>query len=109
MNEAFRLVLSTCPDSDIAAAIGERLVAEQLAACVSIVPGLTSIYRWEGEIQRDAEVLLLIKTTAERFDPLTTTLRQLHPYDVPEIIALPICDGLPDYLSWLTKCTRPTC
>ncbi len=103
----YRLVLSTCPDPETARTIGERLVADRLAACVSLIPGLTSIYRWEGEIQRDPEVLLLIKTTAARLDRLMETLRGLHPYRVPEIIALPIAAGLPDYLTWVTSCTQP--
>jgi periplasmic divalent cation tolerance protein len=101
-----RLVLCTCPDLETGAAIGERLVAERLAACVSLVPGLTSIYRWQGEIQRDSEVLLLIKTGAARFDAMAETLRRLHPYEVPEIIALPIAAGSPDYLAWITQCIR---
>ena len=103
----YRLVLSTCPDTETARSIGERLVADRLAACASLVPGLTSIYRWEGEIHQDPEVLLLIKTSAARLDALTETLRRLHPYRVPEIIALPVVGGLPDYLSWIASCTRP--
>ena len=99
------LILSTCPDSDTASALGETLVGEGLAACVSLVPGLTSIYRWEGAVQRDSEVLLLIKTSGGRFDALSRRLRELHPYDVPEIIAVPIVAGLPDYLTWVTACT----
>lgn len=102
----YRLVLCTCPDQECAARIAERLVEDRLAACVSLVPGLTSVYRWQGEVQRDAEVLLLIKTVAARLPALTETLRGLHPYQVPEIIALPIAEGLPDYLSWITACTK---
>ena len=101
-----RLVLCTCPDQETALTIGERLVEERLAACVSLVPGLSSIYRWQGAIQRDPEVLLLIKTTLARFDALSDSLRRLHPYDVPEIIALPITAGSRDYLSWVTTCTQ---
>lgn len=103
----YRLVLSTCPDTETARAIGERLVADRLAACASLIPGLTSIYRWEGEIHRDPETLLLIKTTVARLDALMETLRRLHPYRVPEIIALPVAAGLPDYLSWIASCTPP--
>ena len=103
----YRLVLCTCPDQETATRIAERLVGERLAACVSLVPGLTSIYRWEGQIQRDAEVLLLIKTVAGRVAVLADTLRGLHPYAVPELIALPLTDGLPDYLNWITTCTQP--
>lgn len=103
----YRLVLSTCPDPETARTIAERLVADRLAACASLVPGLTSIYRWEGEIQRDPEVLLLVKTRAACLDALLATLSGLHPYRVPEIIALPIAAGLPDYLSWIDSCTQP--
>jgi periplasmic divalent cation tolerance protein len=103
----YRLVLSTCPDTETARSIGERLVAERLAACVSLIPGLTSIYRWEGKVHQDPEVLLLIKTSAARLDALMDVLQQLHPYEVPEIIALPVVAGLPDYLSWIASCTHP--
>ncbi len=102
----YRLVLCTCPNQECAIRIAERLVEERLAACVSLVPGLTSIYRWQEAIQRDAEVLLLIKTVARRFAALAEALRGLHPYEVPEIIALPIDAGLPDYLTWMTQCTQ---
>lgn len=101
-----RLVLSTCPDRDTALALGTRLVEQRLAACVNVIPGLSSIYRWEGAIQQDPEVLLLIKTTADRLDSLVATVRRLHPYDLPEIIALPITAGLPDYLNWVSQCTQ---
>ena len=103
----YRLILCTCPDAETARTIAERLVEDRLAACASLVPGLTSIYRWEGEIQRDSEILLLIKTTMARLDGLMAAVRRLHPYRVPEIIALPIAAGLPDYLSWVTSCTQP--
>lgn len=107
MTAHHRLILCTCPDAASAGHIAETLVAEQLAACVNLVPGITSIYRWEGQIQRDAEVMLLMKTTSERVAALTERLRALHPYAIPEIIAVPITEGLPDYLSWVTTCTNP--
>jgi len=102
----YRLVFCTCPDQERATRIAEALVEERLAACVSLVPGLTSIYRWQGAVQRESEVLLLIKTVAGRLIALTERLRALHPYEVPEIIALPITAGLPDYLTWMTQCTQ---
>ncbi len=105
MEPTHRLVLCTCPDQECALGIGERVVEERLAACVSVLPGVTSIFRWEGQLQRETEVMLLIKTSGEVVDALATRLRQLHPYVVPEIIALPITGGLPDYLSWVTQCT----
>jgi periplasmic divalent cation tolerance protein len=103
----YRLVLCTCPDQTIAGEIAERLVEARLAACVSLVSGLTSVYRWQGAVHRDPEVLLLIKTLGDRLAELTATLRGLHPYEVPEIIALSIAEGLPEYLNWMTACTRP--
>ncbi|HEX7369763.1 MAG TPA: divalent-cation tolerance protein CutA [Rhodanobacteraceae bacterium] len=95
------LCLSTCPDAETATRIARVLVEERLAACVNRIPGIHSTYRWQGEIRDDAEILLLIKTTRERFDGLRARLAELHPYDVPELIALDIGDGLPAYLDWI--------
>lgn len=100
-----QLVLCTCPDQESALRLAERLVEERLAACANLVPGLVSVYQWQGELQRDPEVLMLLKTTAGRLAELTSRLRELHPYDLPEIIAVPITGGLPDYLSWVSECT----
>ena len=98
------LALCTCPDSGSADTIASLLVEEQIAACVSIVPGLTSVYRWQGKIERDAEVLLLIKTTEQQIETLTARVLELHPYDLPEIIAVPVTRGLPQYLEWVSSC-----
>lgn len=95
------LVLCTCPDAESAGRIARALVEERLAACVNRVPGLTSVYRWQGAIQEDDEVLLLIKTRRERFEALRARLVALHPYDVPEVIALDIATGHAPYLEWL--------
>ena len=95
------IVLCTCPDLATAERIAETVVGERLAACVNIVPGLTSIYRWEGQIQRDAELLLLIKTRQEVYPLLEARIRELHPYQIPEIIALPIQIGSAAYLDWI--------
>jgi periplasmic divalent cation tolerance protein len=97
------LCLSTCPDAETAARIARALVEERLAACVNRLPGVTSTYRWQGEIHEDAEVLLVIKTTPERFDALRDRLAELHPYEVPELVALEIADGLLAYLAWLVR------
>ena len=97
------LCLSTCPDAETAAIIARTLVDERLAACVNRLPGMNSTYRWQGEIHEDAEVLLLIKTTRERFDALRDRLVELHPYEVPELVAFEIADGLPTYLEWLAR------
>lgn len=102
-----RLVLCTCPDIVVAETLARRVVAEHLAACVNLVPQLRSIYRWQGEIHDDAEVLLLIKTTAARFDALRQRLLELHPYELPEIVAVNIDSGLPRYLDWIAQQTRP--
>jgi periplasmic divalent cation tolerance protein len=95
------LTLCTCPDTESAAWIGRALVGEGLAACVTCVPGATSIYRWQGMLHEDAEVLLLIKTTAARFAALQARVLALHPYDVPEIVAVDIAAGHGPYLDWL--------
>lgn len=97
------LCFSTCPDTETAAKIARLLVEEWLAACVNSLPGVLSTYRWQGEIHEDAEVLLLIKTTRERFDALRDRLVELHPYEVPELVALEIAEGTPAYLDWLAR------
>jgi len=94
------VLLSTCGNADDAEKLAATLVDEGLAACVNIVPGLRSIYHWQGKVQNDAEVLLIIKTGKE-LEPLMTRLSALHPYELPEIIAVPITDGSQDYLKWL--------
>ena len=99
------ITFCTCPDQASADRIADAIVAERQAACVSQIPGLTSVYQWEGKIERDAETLLLIKTTDSRFDALAARLRALHPHELPEIIATPISRGLPEYLQWVSRCT----
>ncbi|MGN6313040.1 MAG: divalent-cation tolerance protein CutA [Rhodanobacteraceae bacterium] len=95
------LILCTCPDSESAGRIARVLVEERLAACVNRMPGLTSVYRWQGEIHEDSEVLLLIKTRRELFEALRARLVALHPYEVPEVIAMEIAAGHTPYLEWL--------
>jgi periplasmic divalent cation tolerance protein len=99
------VTLCTCPDESVANTIAERLVEEGLAACVSQLPGVKSVFLWQGKIEQDREVLLLIKTTSLRFDEVSRRIRELHPYDLPEIIAIPVSRGLPDYLNWVCQCT----
>jgi periplasmic divalent cation tolerance protein len=99
--EAVRLCLCTCPDRPGAEAIAQALVEERLAACVNLLPGVTSIYRWDGGVERAEEIQLLIKTTAARLPALAERLRALHPYDVPELIALEAVGGLSEYLNWV--------
>lgn len=95
------LILCTCPDAESAGRIARTLVDERLAACVNRLPGVTSVYRWQGEIHEDGEVLLLIKTRRELFEALRARVMALHPYDVPEVIALEIAAGHAPYLQWL--------
>ncbi len=101
------LVFCTVPDPDVGEEIGQRLVADRLAACVNIVAGLTSIYEWQGKIERDHEHLLLIKTTRVRFPALEAAIKAQHPYELPEIIAVPIDAASPEYLRWIIDSTAP--
>jgi periplasmic divalent cation tolerance protein len=100
------LVLSTVARAEDGERIGRALVERGLAACVNVVPGLVSIYRWKGAVEREEERLLLIKTRRERFAALREALVALHPYEVPEVLALPIEDGHAPYLQWLDENTR---
>lgn len=95
------LILCTCPDGPAGDGIASALVAERLAACVNRVPGVSSTYRWKGEVCRDTEELLLIKTTRERFEAVRDRILALHPYELPEVIAVDITRGLDRYLSWI--------
>lgn len=83
--------------------LADALVGERLAACVTLLPGVQSVYRWEGRVERAEEVQLLVKTTRARFPALRERLVELHPYDVPELLALEAVDGLPAYLDWVTR------
>src|SRR5574343_120654 len=96
-----QLVITNCPDEETANRIALAIVEAKLAACVNILPRVQSVYRWQGAVESAAEVPLLIKTTAAAYPALETAIRELHPYDVPEIIALPIAAGLPAYLNWV--------
>jgi periplasmic divalent cation tolerance protein len=100
------VALVTCPSAAVGETIGRALVEARLAACVNVVPGVTSIYRWEGKVVRDREVLLVVKTRPARFAALRRRVIALHPYTLPEIIALPVRAGLPAYLDWIAQATR---
>ncbi|MBC7833371.1 MAG: divalent-cation tolerance protein CutA [Hyphomicrobium sp.] len=95
------LVYSTFPTLDAAEAVGRELVERRLAACVNILPGMTSIYRWDGAIARDSEVVMIIKTRASLADPAIAAVKALHPYTNPALIVVPILGGSADYLRWL--------
>lgn len=97
------VVLVTASSREEAAKIGQTVVKEKLAACVSIVPAVTSIFRWQGKIQRSREVLLLVKTTEHRYAALVQLIRSMHSYKVPEIIALKVKKGLSQYIAWVEQ------
>jgi periplasmic divalent cation tolerance protein len=102
------VVLSTCGSEEEAVRIANRLIETRVAACVNLIPKVRSFYRWQGKTEDSAEWLMLIKTSRERFAAVRSTLEAAHSYEVPEIIALPVIDGSPDYLSWLdTELTPP--
>jgi periplasmic divalent cation tolerance protein len=96
------IAFSTCSSAEEAARIARALVESRAAACVNIVPGLRSVYRWKGSVEEAGEWLLIMKTTRERFGELRTQLRQLHSYELPELVALPVVDGLDSYLDWIS-------
>jgi periplasmic divalent cation tolerance protein len=99
------VVLTTADSLELAQQIATALVQAGEAGCVSIVPGIHSVYRWEGEVCNAGELLLVIKSTAERYEEVRSRIRQLHSYQVPEVIALPITAADPDYLRWLSQVT----
>ncbi len=99
----FQLVLTTCPDEPTANTIAQQLVTEKLAACINILPKITSVYHWQDELQCDSEVQLLIKTNSEKFSLLNARINELHPYDVVEVIALNIQQGDNHYLNWIRE------
>ena len=99
------LVYSACPDAESARRIADALVEERLAACVSVLPGMVSTYRWQGAIERAEEVLLIAKTVADRREALQARLAELHPYELPEVIAVEAA-AAPAYSGWLARETR---
>ncbi len=105
--EEVRAVLLTAPDAETGSRIARTLVEERLAACVNVLPGVRSIYRWQGALHDDAEVLLVAKTRADRCDALAARIREIHPYTLPEVLALPAAGGSPEYLEWVQAETRP--
>jgi periplasmic divalent cation tolerance protein len=96
-----RIALSTCRSPEQAARLAQELVSRRLAACVNVVPSVRSFYWWDNRVQEDNEVLLVIKTRVELLPQLQAALHELHSYDVPEFIVLPIVDGSPAYLDWI--------
>lgn len=103
MAEEVLTVFTTWPDLDTARKAARTLVEERLAACGNIVPGVESVYRWEGQVETGAEVLVIFKTVIGSYQMLETRLRALHPYQVPEVLAVRVTDGLPAYLRWVEQ------
>ena len=101
------LVLTNCPDQDTADRIAMALVENRLAACVNVLPEVESTYRWQGKVEQAVEVPLFIKCTRERYAAVEEAIRQLHPYPVPEIIAVPVAAGFAPYLRWVAEETQP--
>jgi periplasmic divalent cation tolerance protein len=100
------LVLTNVPDRDTADKIARGLIEDRLAACVNILAACTSVYRWQGAVDNAEEIPLLIKTTGARYTALEAAIRRLHPYELPEIIAVPLVRGLPAYLQWVAAETQ---
>jgi len=100
------LVMTNLPDRDVAERIAASLVTEGVAACVNVLADCKSVYHWEGKLERITEVPLLIKTTKAAYPRLQDALRKLHPYKIPELIALPVSAGLPEYLNWVVQETQ---
>jgi periplasmic divalent cation tolerance protein len=100
------VVLVTVPSAEVAARIAETLVGEELAACVNVLPELISTYRWQGRVEHDREQLCLIKTTRDSFERLRARVIALHPYELPEVIALPIVAGHTPYLEWIAASVK---
>jgi len=100
------IILTTVSSREDAERIARTIVSEKLAACVSIVDGVSSVYWWEGRVEEEKELLLIIKTSIDKLLELTRRLREIHPYRVPEILVLPVAAGLPDYLTWVEEATK---
>jgi periplasmic divalent cation tolerance protein len=108
MAEESLVVFATFPDLETARRIVRKLVEERLAACGNLIPGVESIYRWQGAVETSAEILVILKTDHTRYPQLEKRLSEMHPYDVPECLALPVNHGLPAYLQWVADSTRAT-
>ncbi|MDH3732536.1 MAG: divalent-cation tolerance protein CutA [Gemmatimonadota bacterium] len=106
MSAGVRVALTTGPDVETLRSICRALIEERLIACANVLEGMTSIYRWEGAIEEAPECLAILKTTSDRIEPLEARLRELHPYDVPELVVLDIANGSAAYLDWVRESTR---
>ena len=104
--EQFLLVITTCPDQQTAHGLANKIIEGRLAACVNILPEVVSIYQWRGERQQGTEHILYIKTEKSRYSELESMITDVHPYELPEVIAVPISNALPGYLSWIKSITN---
>ena len=104
MSTSYQIILCTCPDKNTAENIARLLVKDRLAACVNILPGITSVYTWQKQIETSQEHLLLIKANKTAYQAIAAAIKKQHPYEIPEIIAVPIENGLPEYLHWIDSC-----
>jgi periplasmic divalent cation tolerance protein len=100
------MIYVTTSSAEEALRIGRDVVAHRLAACANVLPGVTSVYRWQGEVQEEGETVLILKTRSELVEPLTKRVKELHSYDCPCVVALPIAGGNPDFLQWIAEETR---
>jgi periplasmic divalent cation tolerance protein len=103
MDDEALIVLTNLPDREAAIALARALVQRRLAACVNVLGACASVYRWKGDIEETAEVPVLIKTRASRYEELESAIRALHPYELPEVVAVPVVRGLPEYLDWVAE------
>jgi periplasmic divalent cation tolerance protein len=100
------MIYITTSSRDEALRIGRTVVADRLAACANVLPGVTSVYRWQGEVQEDGETALILKTRSDLVERITQRVKELHSYDCPCVVALPIAGGNPDFLQWIAEETR---
>ena len=104
MSQIYQVILSTCPNRASAEKIARQLINDKIAACVNILPGITSIYPWKGRIETAQEHLLIVKTREDQYQAVEKSIQTYHPYELPEIIAVPIETALPQYLQWIDSC-----
>lgn len=103
VKDEYQLVFCTCPNNEVAIQLADEVIDSKLAACVNIIPGITSVYTWENKKETSEEVLLMIKTTASSYSTLEAVITAAHPYECPEVIAIPIQHGFKGYLQWISE------
>ena len=104
--DKYIIIFSTVPTKDAGNEIADKLIGEELAACVNIIPGIESIYKWKGDICRESELLLVIKSRESLFDSIKEKILSMHPYELPEVVSFQISDGHDQYLKWIDECTK---